>query len=77
MACGAPLRSVAPRKEGARAVPRCTVPRRTGNARGAACNRNERERNDRRRMEILAKVRDEPMLRGAATVDAGSVELRR
>ena len=67
----------APRKEGARAVPRRAVPRRAGNARGAACNRNERERNDKRRMEILAKARDEPMRRGAATVDAGSVELRR
>ena len=77
MACCAPPRSAAPRKEGACAVPRRAVPRRAGNACGAACNRSERERNDRRRMEILAKVRDEPMRRGAATVDAGSVELRR
>ena len=58
--------------EDACAVPLRAVPRRAGNARGA-----ERDRNDRRRMEILAKVRDEPMRRGAATVDAGSVELRR
>ena len=53
VACGAPPRSAAPRKEGARAVPR-----RAGNACGAACNRYEKGRNDRRRMGILAKARD-------------------
>ena len=58
MACGAPPRSAAPHKEGVLAVPR-----RAGNARGAACNRNNRGRNDRRRMGILAKARDEPMRR--------------
>ena len=33
------------------------------NARGAECKRNDRGRNDRRRTEILAKNRNEPMRR--------------
>ena len=53
-------RSAALRKEGRRAVQR-----RSRNAHGAACNRNNRGRNDRKRMGSLAKTRDEPMLRGA------------
>ncbi len=73
------LRSQAPRAlrcvrtvqrcaEKARAVPRFAgkaraVPRFAGKARGAARKRNNRGRNDRRRMEIVllrAKTRDEP-----------------
>ena len=50
--------SAVPRKEGVLAVPR-----RAGNARGAACNINDRGGNDRRRMGILTKARDEPMRR--------------
>ena len=48
--------SAAPCKKGARAVPR-----RVGTVRGAACNRN-----DRRRMGILAKARDDTMWRAWA-----------
>jgi hypothetical protein len=43
-----------------------TVPHLAGKARGAARKRNDRGRNDRRRMEIVAKTRDEPMLRAWA-----------
>ncbi len=42
------------------------VPRLAGKARGAAQKRNDRGRNDKRRMEIVAKTRDEQMLRAWA-----------
>jgi hypothetical protein len=42
------------------------VARLAGKARCAARKRNDRGRNDRRRMEIVAKTRDEPMLRAWA-----------
>jgi hypothetical protein len=42
------------------------VPRLAGKVRGAARKRNDRERNERRRMEIVPKTRDELMLRAWA-----------
>ena len=55
----------------ARTVQRCAakaraVPHLAGKARGAARKRNARGSNDRRRMEIVAKTRDEPMLQAWA-----------
>ena len=46
-------RGAAQRRERARARPRSA-----GNALGAACTRNNRRGNDRRRMGVLAKARD-------------------
>ncbi len=66
------LRSQAPRAlRCARTVQRCAgtarvVPRLAGKARGAARKRNDWGRNDRMRMEIVAKTRDELMLRAWA-----------
>jgi hypothetical protein len=65
----AALRTVQRRAAKARAVPRLA-----GKARGAARKRNDRGGNDRRRMEIVAKTKDEPMLRAWAR---SSSELRR
>ena len=47
---------VAQRRERAHVVP--PLPRSAGNAHSAVCNRNDRRGNDRRRMGVLAKARD-------------------
>jgi hypothetical protein len=51
------------------------VPSSAGNAHGAACNRNNRGGNDRK-MGVLAKARDNPMLLASAARSGGGERQR-